>query len=76
MKSTLSIAEVGDVISPVELQRIFGIGRNATYELIASGRLPSIRVTERRIIVTKQALEAFLAGSSNTALAGTPEKAN
>jgi excisionase family DNA binding protein len=75
MKSSLTLAEVGDVLTPDELSRIFGIGRNATYDLLASGRLPSIRVTERRIIVTKQAVEAFLLGSSKSTSAGTPEKA-
>jgi excisionase family DNA binding protein len=49
-----------DVLSVHEVQQILGIGRNATYDLIASGRLPSVRVTARRIIVTKKALEAFL----------------
>ena len=34
-----------DVLSVRDVQQILGIGRNATYELIASGRLPSVRVT-------------------------------
>jgi excisionase family DNA binding protein len=45
-----------DVLSVREVQQILGIGRNAAYELIASGRLPSVRVTPRRIVVTKIAL--------------------
>lgn len=61
-------------MTPYDVQRILGIGRNPTYDLIASGRLQSVRVTERRIIVTKNALEAFLGIPSNTAKAGTPEK--
>lgn len=73
MKSNLTLAEVGDVMTPHDVQRVLGIGRNPTYDLIASGRLPSVRVTERRIIVTKFALEAFLGISSNPVAAGTPK---
>ena len=60
MKSLLSLTDAGDVLSAAEVQRILGIGRNSTYELLASGKLPSVRVTPRRIVVTKKALEAFL----------------
>jgi len=55
-----------DVLSVRDVQHILGIGRSATYELIASGRLPSVRVTARRIVVTRKALEAFLGLPSNT----------
>jgi excisionase family DNA binding protein len=66
MKVKLSLADVGDVLTPTDVQRVLGIGRNATYELIASGRLPSVRVTARRIVVTKRTLEAFLGLLSNS----------
>jgi hypothetical protein len=72
MKSCLSLADVGDVLSPIEVQRVLGIGRNATYELLASGKLPSVRVTPRRIVVTKNALEVFLGLGPNMVSAGTP----
>lgn len=72
MKTLLSLADVGDVLTPTDVQRVLGIGRNATYELLASGKLPSIRVTPRRIIVTRQALEAFLRLAANMPRAGTP----
>jgi excisionase family DNA binding protein len=65
MKAKLSLADVGDVLTPSDVQRVLGIGRNATYELIASGRLRSVRVTARRIVVTKRTLEAFLGLLSN-----------
>ncbi len=54
-----------DVFSVRDVQQILGIGRNATHELIASGRLASVRVTRRRIIVTKTSLEAFLGLAQN-----------
>jgi excisionase family DNA binding protein len=61
-----SLEDARDVLSVHEVQQILGIGRNATYELIASGRLPSVRVTARRIVVTKKALEAFLGLAPNS----------
>lgn len=66
MNTTVTLTDLGDVLSPADVQRVLGIGRNATYELLASGKLPSIRVTQRRIIVTKQALEMFLGLATNT----------
>jgi predicted DNA-binding transcriptional regulator AlpA len=59
------LRDARDVLSVRDLQHILGIGRNATYEVIASGRLPSVRVTPRRIIVTRASLEAFLGLPSN-----------
>ncbi len=76
MRPPLSLADVGDVLSPAEVRQLLGIGRNATYDLLASGKLPSIRITPRRIVVTKKALEAFLGLASNTAPAGTPGGTN
>ncbi len=67
MNKQVTLADSGDVLSPREVQSMLGIGRNATYELIASGRLASIRVTARRIVVTKRALEEFLGLSSKIA---------
>lgn len=60
-----SLENARDVLSVRDVQQILGIGRNAAYELIASGRLPSVRVTARRIVVTRKALEAFLGLPSN-----------
>ncbi len=60
MNDNVELKGARDVLSVRDVQRILGVGHNATYELIASGRLPSVRVTRRRIVVTKVALEAFL----------------
>jgi hypothetical protein len=65
MTEDRSLSDARDVLSVRDVQRILGIGRNATYELIASGRLTSVRVTPRRIIVTRASLEAFLGLPSN-----------
>ncbi len=66
MNRSGSLDDTRDVLSVHDVQQILGIGRNATHELIASGRLPSIRVTTRRIVVTRKALEVFLGLASNT----------
>ena len=71
-KALQPLEDLGDILTPTDVQRVLGIGRNATYELLASGKLPSIRVTPRRIIVTRQALEAFLGLAANTTNAGAP----
>lgn len=60
MNDSSPLAVARDVLTVREVQQVLGIGRNATYELIASGRLPSVRVTARRIVVTRKALEVFL----------------
>lgn len=65
MNRTGNLERARDVLSVRDVQQILGIGRNATYELISSGRLASVRVTRRRIVVTRRALEAFLGLSSN-----------
>jgi excisionase family DNA binding protein len=67
MNDSSPLAAARDVLTVREVQHVLGIGRNATYELIASGRLPSVRVTARRIVVTKKALEVFLGLAPNTA---------
>jgi hypothetical protein len=72
IKSSITLADLGDILTPTDVQRFLGIGRNATYELLASGKLPSIRITPRRLIVTKKALEAFLGLAANIPFAGTP----
>jgi hypothetical protein len=71
-KAPIALADLGDILTPSDVQLILGIGRNATYELLASGRLQSVRITPRRLIVTKRALEAFLGLAANMPLAGTP----
>ncbi|MFY9737725.1 MAG: helix-turn-helix domain-containing protein [Candidatus Cybelea sp.] len=71
-RAPIALADLGDILTPSDVQLILGIGRNATYELLASGRLQSVRITPRRLIVTKRALEAFLGLAANMPLAGTP----
>ncbi len=48
-----------------EAADILGIPRNVCYELVAQGRLQSVRVSERRIYVPRLALEAWFAEEAN-----------
>jgi excisionase family DNA binding protein len=45
----------------VDAGKKLGLGRNATYEAIARGEIPSIRIG-KRILVPVAALERLLAG--------------
>ncbi|HZA21129.1 MAG TPA: helix-turn-helix domain-containing protein [Dehalococcoidia bacterium] len=49
------------VFTPMEVARLLGLSKNTTYEALARGEIPSIRVG-RRILVSKAALERLLAG--------------
>jgi hypothetical protein len=57
IKTSLALADLGDILTPADVQRFLGIGRNATYELLASGKLTSVRITPRRLVVTKKATD-------------------
>lgn len=50
-KLLLRIAEAGARI---------GVGRSKAYELVASGKLPSVRISERSIRVPVSALEEYV----------------
>jgi len=41
--------------------RMLGISRNLAYDLIKQGRLPAIRISDKRLIVPKAALLKLLA---------------
>ena len=47
-----------------EAARILGVGRAAAYEGVRSGRIPSVRVSARRIVVPLAALERLLEGEA------------
>ena len=44
-----------------EAAKILGIGRNLAYELVRSGKIPSLRLG-RRIVVPKGAFDRLLSG--------------
>lgn len=45
-----------------EAARILGIGRASAYAAVEAGTIPSLRVTARKIVVPRAALERLLAG--------------
>jgi len=45
-----------------EAAEILGIGRALAYEGVRSGKIPSIRISARRIVIPRVALEKLLAG--------------
>jgi excisionase family DNA binding protein len=52
-RAVLTVREAADVL---------GIGINQAYEAIRARQIPSIRISEKRIIVPRVALEKMLAG--------------
>ena len=44
-----------------EAAEILGVGRASCYEGVRSGRIPAIRVSPRRIVIPREALERMLA---------------
>ncbi len=44
-----------------EVAKLLGIGRNLAYELVRSGKIPSLRLG-RRIVVPKGAFDRLLSG--------------
>jgi predicted DNA-binding transcriptional regulator AlpA len=43
-----------------ELADVLGIGRNAAYELVNRDDFPSIRISEKRIVIPIDGLKAWL----------------
>lgn len=46
--------------SVAQAARLLGISKNLAYQLASDGRLPTIRISEKRLIVPRRALERFL----------------
>jgi excisionase family DNA binding protein len=53
------LEELPDLLTVAEVKQFLRIGKNAAYELLAAGRLRSIRVGRRRL-VPKAAVARFL----------------
>jgi len=47
-----------------EAGRALGISRATAYMLVNTGRLPAIRISDRRIIIPKKAISELLASAS------------
>jgi excisionase family DNA binding protein len=51
-------------LTPEEAAQAIGIGRTKIYELLANGRIRSVKVG-RRLVVPMSAIDAFLAGNND-----------
>ncbi|HUZ48781.1 MAG TPA: helix-turn-helix domain-containing protein [Candidatus Dormibacteraeota bacterium] len=56
----MSIGNERATVTVNEAARILGIGRAAAYEGVRAGRIPSIRISPRRIVVPRAALDRLL----------------
>ena len=61
----MTVMDERKTLTVVEAANILGIGRNTAYELARQGKLPGALRLGRRILVSRQALEAFLEGGGD-----------
>ena len=54
-------------LSISETAKALGISRNLCYELARRGELPAIRLGEKRLVISRVALERMLDGNGNKA---------
>ena len=53
------IQSTRETLTVQEVAKILGIGRNSAYELVAQGRIPSLRLG-KRLVIPRMALERML----------------
>lgn len=56
------------VLTVKEAAQALGISRNVAYSLVRQGRLPALRLGAKRLVIPREALERFLATSSDPTL--------
>jgi len=54
------------VLTVEETAKVLGISRGTAYVLANNGSIPAIRISKRRIIVPRKALEDFLSSADKT----------
>jgi hypothetical protein len=59
-RKPLRFADLPDILEPKDLIEFLPIGKNAVYELLGDQKIPNLRVTPRRIVVTRAALGKYL----------------
>ena len=52
-----------ETVTVDEAACILGVGRASAYEGVRTGRIPSIRISERRIVIPRAALDRLLSGN-------------
>jgi hypothetical protein len=56
----MRFSDLPDILAPSDLVAYLPIGKNAVYELLRRQEIPNLRVTTRRIIITKESLGKYL----------------
>ena len=56
-----------------DVASVLGVSRSTVHRLIASGRLSAVRLSERRILVSKDALMEFMGASAVYASAASDQ---
>jgi excisionase family DNA binding protein len=57
-------------LTMLEAAHLLGVSRGLAYDLASQGKIPVIRVGQKRLLVPRKALEDFLAGKWQPAQAG------
>ena len=61
------------LLTPMECAEKLSLGRSRTYEMLASGELPSVRLGQRSIRIPVAALETWIATRFNNSGANPAE---
>lgn len=62
---TEEVSQVESLVLTVgEAAKALGISRNVTYALVREGKLPSVRLGAKRLVIPRAALDRFLADAS------------
>ena len=59
------------LLSVAQAAALLGISKNLCYDLVSSGRIPHVRLG-RRVLISRVALEAWIAGESGIEVPKTP----
>ena len=59
-----AVTDLPLVLNVDDLVEILGIARGTAYDLVRAGRIRSIRVSEKRLLIPKEAVIEFLASAS------------
>lgn len=65
MSQGRSLADIGDLLSPIEVRKFLGIGKNAVYKLIQDNEIKHFKIG-KNIKIPKQCLVEFIENRINS----------